>query len=402
MDEMKNQDVTLAQEAGEAAQETAKAAADALEAAGKAAADAATAVKDAADAAAQAAEDAAAAAADAAKEAAEAPAEAAAEKAEAPAPAAEDAPVETMDDYAAELEASFRRINEGDVLTGTVISVSESEVLVDFDYYTPAVIYLEDASDDPSFVLKEHITPGQTVTGTVTARDDGKGRIRLSMKEAAQLMAWDRLLALAGSNDNVTVKISGVTKAGAVAYLEGVRGFIPASKLALNYVEDEELPSWIGRSLEVRVITAEKEGRRLVMSAREILREKEALERKGRIAEVPVGLVTEGTVETIKPYGAFIDLGKGISGLLHVSQISQKRIKSPSAVLTEGQKVTVKVIDNKDGKISLSMKALEEAAPAETEEVHEEHFDLPESGPVGTSLGALFAKLKLDLGGDDK
>ena len=305
---------------------------------------------------------------------------------------------ETMADYEAELEASFRRINEGDVITGTVISVSETEVLVDFEYYTPAVILTEDASDDPGYVLKEHIQPGQTVTGTVISRDDGKGRIRLSMKEAASLMAWDRLHELQKTQENVTVKISGVTKAGAIAYLEGIRGFIPASKLSLGYVEDDDLPNWIGRSIEVRVITAEEEGTRLVLSAREILREKEAEERSGRIAEVPIGLVTEGKVETIKPYGAFIDLGNGLSGLLHVSQISHQRIKSPSAVLKEGQTVKVKVIDNKDGKLSLSMKALEDVTEVET--AQEETYELPKSGPVGTSLGSLLAKL--GLGTSDK
>lgn len=308
---------------------------------------------------------------------------------EAPVP---EEPQETMADYEKELEASFRRIQEGDILTGTVIGVSETEITLDFGYYTDGIIRLEDASDDPGFSLKDKIEVGQTLSATVIRRDDGAGHILLSMKEAAALMAWDRLRELKESQENISVKISGVTRGGAVAYLEGIRGFIPASKLSLDYVEEDDLPDWLNKTIDVRVITADEEENRLVMSARDILREAAEAERAKKISNVEVGLVTEGTVETIKPYGAFINLGNGLSGLVHVSQISQQRIKHPAAVLKEGQKVKVKVIDVKDGKLSLSMKALEEVAAAEIEE---ETFDLPETEAATTSLGSLFAKLKL-------
>lgn len=308
------------------------------------------------------------------------------------APAAEETHEETMADYAEELEASFKRINEGDILTGTVIGISESDITLDFGYYTDGLIRLEDASDDPSFSIKDHIQIGQTLSATVIRRDDGAGHILLSMKEAAAVLAWDRLKELQESQQNVTVKISGVTRGGAIAYLEGIRGFIPASKLALDYVEEDDLPNWLNRSIEVRVITADEEEQRLVMSAREILREAAEEERAKKVSNVAVGLVTEGTVESIKPYGAFINLGNGLSGLVHVSQISQQRIKHPSVVLKEGQKVKVKVIDVKDGKLSLSMKALEEVAATEIEE---ETFELPEAEAATTTLGSLFAKLKL-------
>ncbi|MDO5346396.1 MAG: S1 RNA-binding domain-containing protein [Lachnospiraceae bacterium] len=297
-----------------------------------------------------------------------------------------------MADYAKELEASFRKIQEGDILTGTVIGVSETEITLDFGYYTDGIIRLEDASDDPGFSLKDKVEVGQTLSATVIRRDDGAGHILLSMKEAAALMAWDRLRELLESQENISVKISGVTRGGAVAYLEGIRGFIPASKLSLDYVEEDNLPDWLNKTIEVRVITADEEEKRLVMSARDILREAADAERAKKISNVEIGLVTEGTVETIKPYGAFINLGNGLSGLVHVSQISQQRIKHPAAVLKEGQKVKVKVIDVKDGKLSLSMKALEEVAAAE---ITEETFDLPETEAATTSLGALFAKLKL-------
>lgn len=105
-----------------------------------------------------------------------------------------------------------------------------------------------------------------------------------------------------------------------------------------------------------------------------------------------VGLVTEGTVESIKPYGAFIDLGNGLSGLVHVSQISEKRIKDPSVVLSVGDKVKVKVIAIKEGKLSLSMKALNDVA---VQEIEEEVYELPKAEEATTSLGSLFANIKL-------
>ena len=105
-----------------------------------------------------------------------------------------------------------------------------------------------------------------------------------------------------------------------------------------------------------------------------------------------VFLVTEGMVESIKPYGAFIDLGNGLSGLVHVSQICEKRIKTPDTVLKVGDTVKVKVIAIKDGKLSLSMKALADTA---AEEVTEESFELPKAGDATTSLGSLFANIKL-------
>ena len=144
--------------------------------------------------------------------------------------------------------------------------------------------------------------------------------------------------------------------------------------------------------MEVRVINADAENKRLVLSAREILREKADEERKAKVSNVQVGLVTEGTVETIKPYGAFINLGNGLSGLLHVSQICEKRIKTPAAVLSEGDTVKVKITAIKDGKLSLSMKALNDVA---AEEVEEETFKLPETEAATTSLGSLFKNIKL-------
>lgn len=298
---------------------------------------------------------------------------------------------ETMASYGKELEASFRKIEEGDILEGTVIGVTESEVILDLKYYAEGIIRLEDYTEDPDFSIKHDVNIGDTISATVIKTDDGSGNILLSRKLANDVLAWDKLKEYMENGTNLTVQIKGIVNKGVIAYVEGIRGFIPASKLSLSYVEN--LEDWLLKEIQVRVITAEPEGKRLVLSAREILKEQEEEEKKARISNVEVGLVTEGTVETLKDYGAFVRLSNGLSGLVHVSQISARRIKHPKAVLTEGDTVKVKIIGVKDGKISLSMKALEDVA---AEEVQEETVEIPKAEDLSTNLGSLLKGLRLE------
>ena len=300
---------------------------------------------------------------------------------------------ESMADFEEELNASLKQIHEGDVITGTVIDVTEDEVVLDLKYYTEGVIRREDFSADPTLNLKETVQVGDEISATVVRRDGGQGQIMLSKKDAANLVAWDKLRSLKETQSNIRVKVAGIVKSGVIAYVEDIRGFIPASKLALDYVDEDDLNDWLGKELEVRVITVDEEDGKLVLSAKEILREKEAEEKKARISNVQVGLVTDGKVESIQPYGAFIDLGNGLTGLVHISQICEKRIKTPAAVLHVGDEVKVKVIAVKDGKLSLSMKALQDVA---AEEIQEESVELPESEELTTNLGSLFANIKLN------
>lgn len=300
-------------------------------------------------------------------------------------------PVESMEDYAEELEASFKQIHEGDILTGTVIGVSEDAVTLDLKYYTEGIIRKEDFCSNPDVNLKEDVAVGTEMSATVIRKDDGEGHILLSSKEANDTLVWEKLKSYLESGAALDVKVGGVVKAGVIAYVDGVRGFIPASKLSLGYVEN--LEDWLGKEIQVQVITVDPEREKLVLSARELLRRKEDEARKARISNVEIGLVTEGVVESLQPYGAFVDLGNGLSGLVHISQICEKRIKTPAAVLKVGDTVKVKVIQIKDGKLSLSMKALNDVA---AEEIQEETYDLPKTEELTTTLGSLFKNLKLD------
>ena len=298
--------------------------------------------------------------------------------------------METMDDFREELEASFKKIRVGDVVTGTVIDVTEDQVIVDLKTYADGVIRKEDLSEDPDFNMQDAVHPGDEITATVMATNDGEGNMVLSKKEANAVLAWDKLKKLMEERTGVKVKISEVVNAGAVAYLEGIRGFIPASRLSDEYVED--LKEWDGKTIEVTVITADEEERRLVLSGREPAREKKQAETNRKIEKCEVGAVMNGTVETIKPYGAFVALENGLTGLLHISQISTQRIKHPGAVLKEGQEVRVKILSTADNKISLSMKVLaEEAAEAESHST----YDYKEEGQASTGLAALLKNIKL-------
>ena len=164
---------------------------------------------------------------------------------------------ESMKDYETELEASFKKIEEGDILTGTVISVDEKEVVVDLKYYAEGIIPAEDYSREPGFSLKEQVNVGDEVSATVVSKDDGNGNILLSRTEAADVLAWDKLKELKDSKEVIDVVVKGIVNGGVIAYVEGVRGFIPASKLALNYVEDTN--EYLNKPIQVQVFDIDKE-----------------------------------------------------------------------------------------------------------------------------------------------
>lgn len=300
--------------------------------------------------------------------------------------------IPSMDDFKDEIENSFRKIKEGDILKGTVIGISETEVVLDLGYYTEGIIKLEEISNDPAFSIKADVTMGEEISAMVLTEDDGQGHILLSRKRADDVLAWEKLTEAMDNKTVFRVKVSQAVNAGVVTYLYGVRAFIPASQLSLTYVED--LDSWIGKELDVVVITASASEKKLVLSGKEVERENEIRERKSKISRLQVGIVTTGTVEKIAPYGAFVNIGEGLTGLVHISQICGRRIKSPNEVIKEGETVTVKIIDVKDGKISLSMKAVEEK-----EDVIEDVEETPSTYSTGeeatTGLGALLKNIKL-------
>ncbi len=300
--------------------------------------------------------------------------------------------IPSMDEFKEEIARSFKKIKEGDILKGTVIGISETEVVLDLGYYTEGIIKLEELSNDPGFSIKADVTIGEEISATVLREDDGQGHILLSRKRADDILAWEHLKDAMSQKKVVRVKISQAVNGGVVTYLYGVRGFIPASQLSLTYVED--LSAWVGKEIDVIVITASADDMKLVLSGKEVERDLERKDKNSKISRLQTGIVTTGTVEKIAPYGAFINIGDGLTGLVHISQICGRRIKSPNEVIKEGETVTVKIIDIKEGKISLSMKAVEEKEDV-IEDVEEAPSTYTSGEEATTGLAALLKNIKL-------
>ena len=189
------------------------------------------------------------------------------------------------------------------------------------------------------------------------------------------------------------VKIVEVVKGGCVAYLEDMRAFIPASQLSTSYVED--LTVFQGKHIDVVIITVDQEKKRLVLSHRELERQEQEGKKKARLAELKAGESVTGKVESIKDYGVFVDIGDGLSGLIHVSQLAHKRVKHPSLVLKVGDEVTAKILSLEGGKISLSKKALEANTGDYSEDEDTGGYVFEGSKGVSTSLGDLLKNVKL-------
>lgn len=208
-------------------------------------------------------------------------------------------------------------------------------------------------------------------------------------EEGPEAEKWAELRQMMEDKTVIKVKIKAAVKAGVTAYVDEIQAFIPASQISTQYVE--KLEDWVGKHIEVVPITVDSQKKRLVLSGRVVQKEREAAEKAAKMAAIKAGSVLEGEVESLKDYGAFVKLDAGVTGLLHVSQISRQRIKHPGVVLKEGQRITVKVLNVNENKISLSMRALE----AEEETQEEAVFDYKESGQATTGLGALLKGIKL-------
>lgn len=297
---------------------------------------------------------------------------------------------ESMDDYTDKLNDSFKKLKEGDIVTGQVIGVSDTEVTVDLNAYCEGIIKIEELSNDPRFSIKS-VNVGDSVTAVVLSEDNGEGSILLSKKRADNELSWAKLSELMDNGTVLTQKIGAVVKGGVITYVEGVRGFIPASQLSTAFVED--LNEYLNKTVDAKIITVDKEKRRLVLSAKIVELEKAQADKDAKINRVQVGDVFEGKVDKITNYGAFVNFADDLSGLVHISQVSQKRIKSVKDVLKEGDDVKVKVIANKEGKISLSIKALQE--DDKPQEAVEEVFNYKETGRATTGLAELLKNIKL-------
>lgn len=275
--------------------------------------------------------------------------------------------IESMEDYKDILESSLRRIREGDEMEGEVIAFNEHGVILDLNYYATGRIPADEMSADPAFNIMTDVHIGDRITATVKAVDDGHGAILLSRKVAEAESAWDKLKQYQTEESVISGTITEVRPQGAIMYVEGVRGFIPASKLAVKYVDDTA--PYLGKKMNVKVVDVNESQEKLILSAKELLTAEYVQQQSESISRLAIGSIVTGKVEKLENYGAFVDLGDGISGLIHISEICEDRIKHPKQVLKVGQDVTVMIIRTDNGKVSLSIKAVK---AAEEEKIEEE------------------------------
>ena len=205
---------------------------------------------------------------------------------------------------------------------------------------------------------------------------------------------WVNLKQQVKNREIINVKIKEAVKGGVIAFVDELRAFIPASLISDTYTED--LNEWVGKHIDVIVTEADKEKKRIILSGRDVIRDRKKAEKEEALRAVKVGDEFEGRVDSIQPYGAFIDLGGGLSGLVHISQMAERRIKSPKEVVSEGDTVKVKVTKIEDGKISLTMRGMGDEAVTEDEEGENDAPVNIESEALTTSLGSLLAGIKLD------
>lgn len=301
--------------------------------------------------------------------------------------------IPSMKEFETEINNSFKKLSEGDIIKGTIIGVSDTEATIDLGYYAEGIIPIEELSNDPRFSIKEDINVGDTVEAMVLQEDDGNGNILLSLKKADNILAWDKLRQAMEDKKKFTIKLAESVNGGMITYLEGIRAFVPASQLSLAYVEN--LNEWVGKTIEAIIIDVVEEKQRLILSGKEVEREKAEQDRSSKISKLQKGLVTTGVIEKIMPYGCFVNIGEDLTGLVHISQICGKHIKSPNEIVKLGEEVKVKILDVKDGKISLSIKAVEEREDV-VEQLEEAPIEYSSGENATTGLGSLLAGLKLN------
>lgn len=256
----------------------------------------------------------------------------------------------------AELEAALRVLKEGEVVTGTVVRVNDDYVMVDVGYKSEGTINLNEITHRPLKNAHESgLQPGDSVSVMVTSIDaHGEGGLRLSKRRAEEAVAWEGVVKKFEAGEVIEAPVTEAVKGGLVVDL-GLRAFLPASQVERGYVND--LAKYVGQTIRVKIIELEKGKNRVILSRRQVLETERDSAKKGFWENVEEGQIREGTVKSLTDFGAFIDLG-GVDGLLHISEMSYGRIKHPSQVLKEGEKLTVKVLrlDREKEKVSLGLK----------------------------------------------
>src|ERR1700685_4225620 len=255
-------------------------------------------------------------------------------------------------------DATFRAIEEGEVVTGHVVRIDHDKVLVDIGYKSEGVIPANELSIRKSVDPHDEVTLGEEVDALVLTKEDQDGRLIMSKKRARFEKAWRRIEAAAEAGEPVEGSVIEVVKGGLILDL-GVRGFLPASLVDIRRVHN--LDEFMGQTLECKVIELNRSRNNVVLSRRAVLEEERKEVREQILDRLAPGQVVEGKISNIVDFGAFVDLD-GIDGLIHISELSWSHVNHPSEILSIGDTVKVKVldIDRDRQRISLGLKQTQE------------------------------------------
>ena len=244
-------------------------------------------------------------------------------------------------------------LEEGQVVRGKVLRITDKEVIVDVNFKSEGIIPLSE------FKNVNECKPGDEIDVFLEQVEDSEGQIILSKSRADFLKVWDRIFEAFEKQETIEGKVLRRIKGGVVADLFGIDAFLPGSQIDLRQIPD--MDSIIGQTYKFRVIKVNKIRRNIVVSRRIILEEDRSQMRGKILAELEKGQLREGTVKNITDFGAFIDLG-GVDGLLHITDMSWGRVNHPSEIVALGDRLKVKVLDFNENKerISLGIKQLTE------------------------------------------
>ena len=250
-------------------------------------------------------------------------------------------------------DSSFRNISEGEVIEGTVLKVSSSEVIVDVGYKSEGIIAISEFLNEQGEVA---VQPGDTVDVLLERTEDREGHVVLSREKAEKMKIWDEVEKAYADRRVVIGRVIERIKGG-VAVDIGVRAFLPGSQIDVRPVRN--LDALKGQELRMRVIKVNKKRGNIVLSRKALLEEENAEKKKDTLASIAEGKVIQGVVKNLTDYGAFIDLG-GIDGLLHVTDMSWGRAQQPSELFKVNDEVEVIVLkyDAATERVSLGYKQL--------------------------------------------
>ena len=271
----------------------------------------------------------------------------------------EETMAEQMENFEELLEKSLKTLNTGDVVTGVITSISQNEIHLDLGSKTTGVIVHEKLTDDPSAKLSELFKVGDEIKAKVIKVSDIDGIATLDKTRVDNDANWVKIVEAYENNETLEGRIVEAVKGGVIISVKGVRVFIPASQTGVP--KDGDLTSIVGTTQQIKIIEIKEDRKRAYGSIRAILREAKKAEQEAFWNEIEEGKIYDGVVKSLMDYGAFVDLGCGVDGMVHTSELSWKRIRRASDAVKVGDqlRVFVKSFDRERGRISLGYKTEE-------------------------------------------